>query len=308
MPCYYPLTGYRSRQVTRNGKRAIVFNTTDGYADLQVTVACGQCIGCRLERSRQWAVRCVHEASLYDDNCFITLTYEDKYLPQGGSLVKSDFQKFMKRLRFRFPDTKIRYFMCGEYGETFGRPHYHACIFNFDFPDKVLWRVRDGIRLYLSEILLELWPFGFSTIGDVTFDSAAYVARYVLKKITGESSEDFYKRVDLDITTGEIFNCYDLLPEYCAMSRRPGIGREWFDRYCSDVFPDDFVIVNGKKVSPPKYYNNLYELDCPESYQEMKDKRVTRAFANRSDNTIERLIVKEKVKRGALNLLKREIE
>ena len=155
MPCYSPLTGYVSRLANKNGKRPIVFNHRDGFLDLPVQVPCGQCIGCRLERSRQWAIRCVHEASLYDDNCFITLTYTDENLPCRGNrdcdkcdhfkekrcdglergLCKRDFQLFLKRLRKMF-GKGVRYHHCGEYGEQLGRPHHHACLFNFNFPDR----------------------------------------------------------------------------------------------------------------------------------------------------------------------------
>ena len=102
MPCYSPLTGYVSREPSKNGKFPIVFDPKKGWIDRSVTVPCGQCIGCLLERSRQWAMRCSHEASLYDENCFITLTYDDEHLPPDGCLNKEHFQKFMKRLRKRF--------------------------------------------------------------------------------------------------------------------------------------------------------------------------------------------------------------
>ena len=151
MPCYHPLTGYRSIEVTANGKRKLVFDPNKGYVDLPVTIPCGQCIGCRLERSRQWAMRCYHEASLYDLNCFVTLTFNDTHIASDGSLDHRDYQLFMKRLRKKFPKNKIRNYHCGEYGEQCrtcgqqrkycqckkyipspGRAHHHACLFNFD--------------------------------------------------------------------------------------------------------------------------------------------------------------------------------
>ena len=159
-------------------------------------------------------MRCHHEASLYQDNCFITLTYSDEHLPSDKSLHVDHFQKFMKRLRKRFGEG-VRYYHCGEYGEKYMRPHYHACLFNFDFPDKKIWKENNGNRLYISESLSELWPFGFVTIGDVTFESAAYVARYIMKKVNGDLAESHYERVDWD--TGEV---YHLKPEYTTMSRR----------------------------------------------------------------------------------------
>ena len=118
---------------------------------------------------------------MYDDNCFITLTYSNQHIPADGSLDVRVFQKFMKRLRKRFGDG-IRFYHCGEYGSLLGRPHYHACLFNFDFPDKYLWKENNGQKLYRSPSLEELWPYGYSSIGTVTFESAAYVARYILKR------------------------------------------------------------------------------------------------------------------------------
>ena len=246
MPCYSPIKGYRSKVLSPNGKRTIVFKPNLGFVDPPVLVPCGQCCGCRLERSRQWAIRCTHEASLHENNCFITLTFNDDNLPSDKSLDVRHFQLFMKRLRKQF-GSNIRYYHCGEYGEKFRRPHYHACIFNFDFPDKKIFKISNGHNLYTSVILSEIWPYGFSLIGDVTFQSAAYVARYIMKKVTGDLAKDHYEYIDPD--TGEIIN---LKPEYTTMSRRPGLGKGWFEKYKSDVYPDDFVILNGKKMKPPK--------------------------------------------------------
>lgn len=167
-----------------------------------VQLPCGQCIGCRLDYSLHWAVRCMHEAQMHDENCFLTLTYSDEHVPSSGSLDKGALQKFWKRLRKRFPERRIRYFACGEYGERLHRPHYHACVFGFDFPDRELFMMREGIPLYTSEALAQCWPFGFCSIGDVTFESAAYVARYACKKITGEAASRHYERIDYE--TGEI--------------------------------------------------------------------------------------------------------
>lgn len=304
MPCYHPLKGYRGRTVNPDtGKRPVVFSPRDGFTDLTVTFPCGQCIGCRLERSRQWAIRCVHEASLYSSNAFITLTYNNDSLPSLNSLDLSAFQKFMKRLRKRFGEG-IRFFHCGEYGEKFQRPHYHACLFNFDFADKQLWSTRNGNRLYTSEALSELWPFGFSTIGDVNFETAAYVARYITKKINGARSHSHYQVVDP--SSGEILGRRK--PEYITMSRRPGIGREWFEKYSSDIYPDDFVILNGKKMKPPKFYDRTFELENPDEFSRVLARRKADA-KNRAENTTpERLEVREKVQELKLKTLVRSYE
>lgn len=296
------MTGYRSKQVNASGKRSIVFTPADGYTDLPVQIPCGQCVGCRLERSRQWAIRCIHEASLYEDNCFITLTYSPDHLPEGGTLVKAHYQKFMKRLRKMFPGRTIRYFHCGEYGDQNARPHYHACLFNFDFSDKQLWKQRDGIRLYTSPTLEKLWPYGFSTIGDVTFESAAYVARYIMKKVTGKNAASHYQSVDAD--TGEVT---PIISEYVTMSRRPGIAAKWFEKYSSDVYPSDFIVVNGKKMKPPKFYDTLLERMHEDAYTDIKTARILQSKMHSDNQTPERLHVREQVKLSKIKSLKRTV-
>jgi len=279
MACYHPRKGYLGRIVNpETGKRPIVFDVREGFYDSPVKVPCGGCVGCREDYARDWAVRCVHEASLYEKNCFITLTYDEKHLNSACTLIKSDFQDFMKRLRRRFAplsytscwfnrETRrfnmerrwkpwpVRYIHCGEYGERFGRPHFHACLFNFDFPDKKFWKEKKGSKLYRSEILEDLWPFGFSSVGDVTVDSAFYVAGYIEKKITGDIAPDVYQGRQ---------------PEYATMSRRGGIGKKWFQKFYNDVFPKDFVVIEGRKFPVPKFYDGIYEGIDPVGFSVIK--------------------------------------
>jgi len=292
------MQGYRSRA---DGK-TIVFNPTHGWVDRPLTIPCGQCVGCRLERSRQWAVRCVHEASLHEDNCFITLTYNNESLPEDGSLNKKHFQDFMKRLRKKYKNKKIRYYHCGEYGDKNFRPHYHAIIFGLEFDDQKLFTVNNGEKLYTSEKLEKLWPFGFSTIGTVTFESAAYVARYVMKKVNGKNAKNHYERVDSN--TGEI---YSLVPEYNTMSRRPGIAAGWFDKYKDDVYPSDNIHLREKTFRPPKFYDKMYEHLMPNEMEKIKKQRMINMQKHATDNTSERLEVKEQVKNAQLNKLIRSI-
>lgn len=302
MPCYSPITAWKSKDINPGGKRSLVFKPDAGLPGSEVKVPCNNCQGCRLERSRQWAVRCVHEAQMHEDNCYITLTYAPENLPEGGTLVKKHYQDFMKRLRKAIEPRKVRYFHCGEYGEKNHRPHYHACIFGWYPPDTVLFSERDGIRLYSSDILNEIWGKGFVTVGDVTFQSAAYVARYIFKKVTGEAADEHYKR--MDESTGEI---YTILPEYVTMSRRPGIGATWFEKYGSDVFPSDFVTLDGIKHMPPKYYLRAQEMYDPDSVEVIKLEREKRAQVFQEHQTPARLRAREVVKKAQLKQLKRTI-
>ena len=294
MACFHPLVAYRSA----DGSISFVDR---GKGD-QLLLSCGQCIGCRLERSRQWATRCVHEASLYDDNCFITLTYNNDNVPIDGGLNYSHFQLFMKRLRKRFPNDTIRFYMCGEYGENYGRPHYHACLFGFNFPDRVLHsRTGSGFFIYTSRILESLWSYGFSSVADFSFESAAYVARYVMKKITGQAAKRHYEV--LDEMTGEIYN---RSPEFCRMSLKPGIGARWWDKFGqSDVVPRDKVVINGVESTVPRYYDKLLRRYNFLQYDDAKTRRAFDNYSRRDDNTDARLSVKEQVVKARLSNLHR---
>lgn len=221
-----------------------------------MTVPCGQCIECRLKRSREWAVRCMHEASLYETrSSFVTLTYADEFLPPGGSLDRRAFPLFMKRLRKEVG--RVRYFHAGEYGERSGRPHYHALLFGLRFADEVCKNpLGGGEKVFVSDTLSWLWPDGLHHIGGVSFESAAYVARYCVKKVTGSRAAAHYQRVGPD---GEL---YQLEPEYATMSRRPGIGAGWLAKYGEEVYRDDAVFRGAHEMAPPRYYDKkLGEVD-----------------------------------------------
>lgn len=295
MPCFHPLSAYQS---PHGGKP--VFKDRVGFK--HIYLPCGRCIGCRLERSRQWAVRCVHESTLHFSNCFVTLTYSPDRLPVVDGVVvptlrKSDFQLFMKRLRKHFSGNKIRFFACGEYGENTRRPHYHAILFGVDFMDKVVYRKFGEHTTYVSDTLNRIWGLGHCIIGTVTFESAAYVARYITKKVTGEAANEHYKVVDK--TTGELFN---LLPEFSLQSLKPGIGAGWYEKYNAEVYPVDSVLINYREVKPPRYYDKLFEINNPDSFSLIKEKRVRKADLRDYDNTPRRNRVKEKVTEAKLKL------
>lgn len=308
MPCFSPLQAMRVGKKP-NGKDVIkIFKTrfknhSVVHRDVELLIPCGQCVGCRLERSRQWAVRCVHESQMYEHNCFVTLTFNNKSLLEREfpySLDVRDFQLFMKRLRKMFGNG-IRFYHCGEYGDRFSRPHYHACLFNFTFPDLVFWKEVNGFKLYTSEILQKLWPYGYSSVGSVTFESAAYVARYIMKKINGKDSSEMYRVIDFD--TGET---YVRKKEYTTMSRRPGVGSVWFDKYAMvDTYPNDYVVVRNRKMRPPKYYDSLLPEDM---LAELKANRIVKAMEFEEDQSPQRLADKAKVASAKLALFSRNVE
>lgn len=198
----------------------------------------------------------------------------------------------MKRLRKNYKH-KIRFFHCGEYGEINARPHYHAILFGHDFKDKKLWKQERENPLYRSAELEHLWPFGHSSIGSVSFQSAAYVARYIMKKVTGEPAEEHYK---------------NRKPEYTTMSRKNGIGHEWLMKYNTDVFPDDHVIINGTIMQPPKYYDTQLEKNSEKLYKKIKAARIIRAKKDKENQTPERLKVRENIRLSRITQLERNLE
>ena len=285
----------------------ITFSRAEGIAGgtIPLSLPCGQCVGCRLERSRQWAIRCVHEASLHDANSFSTLTYDDEHLPYHFGLVKRDFQLFMKRLRKHFHPLRIRFYHVGEYGDKFKRPHYHALLFGLDFDDKVIFsRSKAGV-LYTSDVLSKIWGKGFVTVGALTFESAAYCARYCMKKVNGDQADAHYLRIDED--TGE---CFKVIPEYSTMSNHPGIAHDWIAAYTEDVYPSDFLTLKGRKLRPPKYYDRYFEHLAPDAMAQIKEDRESRAreLNLAAESTPERLEVREVCSKARLSGLKRSYE
>jgi hypothetical protein len=310
MTCYKPLHGYFSRTKNPNGKREIVFNQKDGFIDRPVSVECGRCVGCRLEKSRQWAVRCVHEGQMHKEKCFLTLTYNDEHLPKDLSLEKEIIPKFMKRLRKKYPKKDIRYLYCGEYGEQTERPHYHICLFGIDFNfDREYYKTTSlGHKLYNSATLDKIWSqplndgdpptnIGHAIIGDLTFESSAYVARYVTKKVNGEKAPERYGQ-KIDLETGELKLLRE--PEFARASKKPALGKRWFEQYYKDVYPNDFVVVNKQPQKPPKYYDDLLEKTDPELYSRVKYKRCQgmkeKVDKNPEEFTQWRLLTKEEIR------------
>lgn len=260
---------------------------------------CRSCMPCRIARSREWATRCVLESRAFDKNCFITLTYHPDFVPKDMSLHKEDFQKFMKRLR-KYSGLKIRYYMCGEYGELHGRPHFHACLFGYKPDDLILYSVRRGVRLYTSSFLEKCWPNGFVTVGEVTYESAAYVARYVTKKITGDDAEQYYN---------------GRLPEYNNMSLKPGIGTSYFEKFGDEMYNREFVVIRGNiKCKIPRYFDNIYDRYYGEhSFEELiklhRDSAVFKKFmSNVNEFTVKRMIQRADAQEEKAKNKKRNLE
>lgn len=299
MPCYTPVGAWKNA-------RGVFFRLMPDSTHIQLP--CGRCIGCRLERSRQWAARLMHELRFHDKASFITLTYDEDHLPPGGTLVPKHYQDFMKRLR-KWSGEKLRFFHCGEYGEKAGRPHYHAIIFGEDFLDEVYeWgETEHGHKTWRSKDLDRIWGKGRTECGSVTFESCAYVARYITKKVTGQAAKEYYTYVDPADPFGEV---HTLHPEYATMSRRPGIGKLHFDKYRDEIYPADNIVVRGVPCKPPKFYDRQLEKVNPSAYAILKDERecALTSSPQRYNRSPERLRVREKVKRASIQTLRRRFE
>lgn len=322
MPCYTPLVAYEitaKHNQKANGKKTILFQRPQTTIYKEVQIQCGQCIGCRLKRSTIWATRIMHEISTTPNETasFITLTYDDKHLPSDSSLRKEHFQKFIKRFRKAISPQKIRYFMCGEYGDQSWRPHYHAIIFGYDFTQGIQYKKewcgkRQQVQVtdvnnpyFISPLLTALWEKGNHILTNATFDTAAYVARYVTKKVNGEKADQHYNRllIDWNEFTGEIDNFQEvqLEPEYATMSRgrdgKRGIGHEWYQKYKSDCYPSNYLIKDGSKIPIPNYYDKLLEEEDEVLYKQIKMDRELAIVKHSEDLTPERLKQRHYAKR-----------
>lgn len=336
MACHSPLKGWRDRDTG-----GITFRRERSVGE-KMEVACGQCLGCRLDHSRMWAMRIAHEAQMHEfdrGNCFVTLTYRDMWqcsmaqleerlhVPDDWSLDATHMTKFLKRLRKAKGYDGIRYFYAGEYGRNCkhgidvdavgcplcntGRPHFHACLFNCSFDDLEAYSSDGGVTRFTSPELEQLWGYGFVDVGDLTFSSASYVARYILKKVRGVQADDYYCTYDMN---GEVTY---IRPEFVRMSRgnagskgqRCGLGASWYDKYKDDVFPHDDVPVPGAGVMKgvPRYYDKILEDENPAMYEEIKECRQTYMREHAEEFTHERLLAKHKVAKAKVALKERKL-
>jgi hypothetical protein len=215
-------------------------------------------------------MRMMHHASQYQDNAFLTLTYDDKHLPDGGTLYKPHIQAFIKRLRHYFPDRHLSYYACGEYGERTQRAHYHLCLFNADFKDKIAFRNMGKHTLYVSQQLQDIWGHGHTSVGTLTYQTACYTASYVMKRTLGKGCPHY---VTLDTNTGEL---KPLVQPFAIMSLKPAIAKDWFKTYNQDIYghDKDFITNHGRKLKPARYYDKLYDTINPAHLAKIKQNRI----------------------------------
>lgn len=305
MGCDFPLKAYLAGARTPAGKSILTFNPVKAINNSPMEIPCNNCMGCKLERSRQWSIRMMHEARFHEENCFLTLTYNEQSVPINFGLDLRHFQLFMKRLRKHVDQEhhrKVRFFACGEYGDLNGRPHYHAVIFGYAPPDRVFLETSPaGEPVYRSAAIESLWQLGNTSTQDVTHRSCAYVARYCTKKLKTNDEfgmERYYRLSPVD-------GCmHSVRPEFAVMSRRPGIGTKFVDQFKSDFYPSGFLVVDGVRQAPPRFYvSKLSEKE----QRRLKVQARRLGLKNKPHQTTERRLARAAVRDARIKKLQRNL-
>lgn len=321
MACYHPMIGIRAPG-TKDKPRIV--NLPDKYTDEAekyllslrelgndaFLIPCGKCVGCRLAYSREWANRCLLEASQYEFNWFVTLTYDPEHLPPGGTLVKKELSDFIKRLRrhweYAYGFQGIRFYACGEYGSQYMRPHYHVIFFNLPVNDLVFAKREKGHVTWTSKTVTDIWSRGIVTFNECNWHTCAYVARYMLKKKKGVE-RSFYDELGL-------------LPEFTVSSRRPGIGYRYFEENKDKIYQTDSIYVpKGKGIlesKPPRYFDRKLKEGDADAFLTVQQSRAVSAEIQYSSHLIgkttlgrqEQRNVEEEVKEDTIKALARFYE
>lgn len=220
--------------------------------DLQLP--CGKCHECIAKRALEWATRCKHELSMHEENCFLTLTYDDEH-KVSDVIIFRDFQLFMKRLRKKIK-RPVRYIVSSEYGTNFQRPHFHCILFGYSPRDQVYHSTTSkGSRIYRSAELEALWTYGYSSIGQANEATAFYIASYALSS----------SKHEVQLADGEIIDVQDTM----KASKNPAIGLEFFKKY----YLYEIERCRQDKTVLPRYYEKKlseFDIDNFEVYQNYK--------------------------------------
>lgn len=248
MPCYYPLPAWRDHS------GSVSLREPKGpHLVKRLRLPCGDCVGCRTGRAQEWAIRCTLEEQSHESSLWTTLTYAPEFLP--GGLQKRHLSGFLKRLRARVAPRRVRFFASGEYGERFGRPHYHVILFGL--PD--------------ASQISEAWPYGHARTYALTPALISYTAGYCAKKIGWRAEYPFefglYERINYEtgeVTSGRYKN-YFVQPPFVEMSVKPGIGgfarRHWRSWRTA-------AIHNGREVPVPRYLHAAWLANASQAEQD----------------------------------------
>lgn len=296
MPCFSPKKGFASgfTDEMKTKLKIVPYDTvgldergnpTKSYSDAVQTgyfeIPCGHCLGCRQDQAREWSNRLIMEMKYHDSAYFVTLTYDDMHVPVipsldsltgeivwNGNLKKSDVQMFMKRLRAHRQDDKIRFFAAGEYGPETKRPHYHAILFGLHLGDWSLiesGHSETGQIYYDCPELAKIWRNGFVSIEPANEYTCRYVCSYVTSKVGDAAAESYWQ------DRGQ-------QPPFSLSSRRPGIGRQYFEDHETEFFDYEKVFIetdNGSvSVKPPRYFKKLMQASDEDAYIKIRDRHL----------------------------------
>lgn len=330
MACYKPLKAYGVKRRYNDGtysKREIVWNDKDiRPQDIagDMEIPCGQCIGCRLDYSRQWANRCMLEAQDHEHNSFLTLTYNNENIPLSevvdtktgevkpiSSLNPEHTKNFIKKLRrhykYHYNHEGIRFYLCGEYGDKTNRAHYHVLLYNCPINDKKFHKTTEAGILWTSETIEKIWGMGNIMVADMTWETCAYTARYMMKKQKGRDAKEYYENLGI-------------IPEFCRMSLKPGIGKNYYEKNKDKIYKYDEIILTGSKgkaikVKPPAYYDRMYDIEQPDEMEEIRANReylAEQAETNKSKRTTisrkEQREIEERAKEETIKALIRPLQ
>ena len=311
MVCYHPLHAFKDGltkdgnqhyKITSNKVKSVSYDKETGhwymssnpdeyYNSDYIDIPCGNCIGCRIDYSRQWALRCVLESYYHEATMFLTITYDDDNVPHSSyvddltgevkdvlTLNPDDFRNFMKRLRYYYKtyyDKELRFYACGEYGSQTLRPHYHAIVFGLKLDDlRLVKQSGTGNNLYESPLVSKAWKKGFVLLSESNFDTCAYTARYVMKKRKGKDADEYGK--------------FNIVPEFVRMSRNGGIGLQYYNDHKHEIYEhDEIILADGKKFKPPHFFDKMYAEEFPEEFGKVLNNRIE--CAKLSDDTKEKL-------------------
>lgn len=297
--CTKPFTAYDSAEMNpATGKRGITSDKNKSLNGVAKEFPCRQCLECKFQYVKDWTNRNLFENMFHEDSCFVTLTYDEENLPDGGTLIKDHPSKFMKALRQKIYPKKVRFFSASEYGGKFGRPHIHILIYGWLPEDRDPVRNDEGLISYESDQLTEIWGRGRTELSEVNQKTASYCAQYINKKVYGDLAPDHYTTTHP--LTGDLI---ELEPEFCTMSLRPGIGLKYYKTWLEDMYPSDYLVYKGTRIAVPKFFDRHLERDNPEMFQEIKIKRKLEAKKpNRlKEQTPQRREIRNKIQEIKLN-------
>lgn len=276
--CTSPKKAWLPKKPDKDGKKPLLFkppNHTKIFDYEIIETPCNHCIACEKLRALRTAVQLACELkTTLGDSLFLTLTYNDENLPSDFSVNKNHLQNFLKKLRhWRIKTDHIgnfRYLSQNEYGGKFSRPHVHIAGFNLTIPDLRSVQSKGAYQAFDSEIINQLWGKGDVHIIRLCFENCLYIANHHIDEKVDNKGKVHETPIIHPVTKRLIKT---RKPEFSTRSSRPGIGKDFFKKYFSDIYPGDFMINKGQEMPVPKYFDALLKKHDLQLFEEIKKKR-----------------------------------